>query len=232
RQHHHRQQRMAPSGDELPDAGNGQQAEHARDRSKPATDRTDPCKPHAGPRPERIALDQERGIHQHDAEQGRNRKVDQHGVHRMPEDCGTAMDRGPLGTVLSPHGFHRHGGSTSTGKPTNKVATAATKYRQLDTRPRKRSGGGESTGSSRSARRSECPVIASHAAVSNVSAAMPRLISDGAPASRGDADDMPASENPPKAATNQPAQTAMPRYRWTGLDIRIIASPRLRSEPG
>src|SRR5690554_2729040 len=92
RHQHHRQDGMAPGGDQPADAGDDQQIQQADAARQPAADHTDPDQPEAGPGPEVVAGKDPRQIGSYQADQCRHRKVDQHRVQRVAADGHFAGD--------------------------------------------------------------------------------------------------------------------------------------------
>src|SRR5690606_3530219 len=92
RHQHHRQDSMAPGGDQPADAGDDQQIQQADAARQPAADHTDPHQPEAGPGPEVVAGKDPRQIGSYQADQCRHRKVDQHRVQRVAADGHFAGD--------------------------------------------------------------------------------------------------------------------------------------------
>ena len=94
REHHHRDDRVAPGGDLASNFGDGNQVDDAGEASDAAAKGADADEPEAGTLPERVSGPEESEISGHEANQGRNRKVNHHGMQRMAGNGRAAIGRG------------------------------------------------------------------------------------------------------------------------------------------
>src|SRR5690606_21971322 len=103
RQQHDRHQRMAPGGDEPPDAPHADQIDQPDHTGKPAAHRPDTRQPDPGTTPERIRRQQIAAIGADQRQQSRDRKMNQHRMQWMAAQ-GHAAGHRAMRRVRCGHG--------------------------------------------------------------------------------------------------------------------------------